>query len=76
MSKFKKGEVVLLNSGSCEMTIVGVYSKDDKEFDAGVAYGAYKAKFGESDAYYCCVWFVKEKKYESVFPEEALNKTE
>ena len=76
MSKFKKGDLVVLKSGSPDMTVVGVYEKNSSAYAESMAYEAYTQKFGECIAIYSCNWFEGNKKYEGVFPEESLETSE
>ena len=74
MAKFKRGDVVTLNSGGSPMTVVGVYMANSDSIDQSIPYEAYRMKFGgNSPAFYCCSWFEKDKKKEDVFPEESLT---
>ena len=75
MAKFKRGDVVTLNSGGVPMTIVGVFIANSGNVEQGFAYEAYRMKFGgDSPAFYHCKWFEKDKEKEDVFPEESLTK--
>lgn len=76
MSKFKKGDLVILKSGGPDMTIVGIFEKNSSVYAESVAYEAYTEKFGECVAVYACNWFEGNKKYESAFPEESLESSE
>ena len=66
MAKFKVGDVVQLKSGGPDMTVMAVY-------ESGVQYMACSNKYGDSEAFYNCAWFLDNKHSEIVYPEDTLK---
>jgi len=59
--KYKIGDVVVLQTGSLSMTIIGDRLGDDP--DSGFCF----------DGYYRCAWFNEAKVYREIFPQNALK---
>lgn len=72
MTKFNKGDVVRLKSGSPDMTISAVLCEDSESPQMKMQYFAQKTAFGNSTAFYLCSWFEGEENKSYIYPEETL----
>lgn len=74
MSKFKRGDLVKLKSGGPVMTVISVFTEEDKTEQTSIILKALRDNYPGCESFASCSWFDESKELkQEYFPEDTIE---